>query len=96
MFLTSRVLKYRNTHRRPCPIEPFLLWDVPHVGPKTAVLCGELSSMRSRRSARPLRAARRPAVQHQPASLPPRRLLLLRAHARVLKPTQQPGLIVDT
>lgn len=61
----------------------FCCGTFPHVGPKTAVLCGEHGSVRSRHSARPLRAARRPAVQHQPASLPPRRLFLLGAQARV-------------
>lgn len=55
----------------------------PCVVPKTAVLCGEHRSVRCRHSARLLHAARRPAVQHQPASLPPRRLFLHRAHARV-------------
>lgn len=50
------------------------------VAPKTAVLCSDHGSVRSRHSARPLRAARRPAVQHQPASLPLWRLPLLRAH----------------
>lgn len=28
-FLTARVLKYRNTHRRPCPIEPFCCGTFP-------------------------------------------------------------------
>lgn len=57
--------------------------------PNTAVLlCGEHGSVRSRRSAWPLHAVRRPAVRHQPASLPPRRLLLLHAHARVLRISQ--------
>lgn len=52
---------------------------------KQLSLCGELCSVRSRLSARPLHAARRPAVPHQPASLPPWLLLQLRAHAQVLR-----------
>lgn len=60
----------------------------PRVAPKTAVLCGQHGSLRSRLSARTLRAARRPVVQHQPASLPSRRLPAIRAHARVLRISQ--------
>lgn len=95
LFLTSRMLAYKilTLHYLTLNLTLLSCWTFyngtyPRVSPKTAALCGEHDSVRSRHSARPMRAARRPAVQHQPASLPPRRLLLLQAHARVFTPFQ--------
>lgn len=66
-YLTSESPEYWNH----IIFKTFCCGTFPFVGPKTAVLCGKQDSVRSRHSARPLHAARRPAVQHQAALLPP-------------------------